>query len=411
MKQMYLMGLVMILCNFITGCNGQTKVREQALQYQQKNGVQPVGGPFENSEFTYYGFPKTVSARDTSPGWKENGQKLLLTGIVYQRDGKTPAPNVLIYYYQTNTEGRYLHKPEVARSMKPNDLGQTHGFIRGWVKTGADGKYFIYTIRPGSYPTRDEPAHIHITLKEPNQLKEYYIDDFVFDDDELLNTAKRRSLQNRAGSGILRLVQKGEIQIGERNLMLGLNIPGYPEKNTSWINSGKNIGEDVFSFTPFHAWGPDKGTKTCPVCKYGWYNGILYFVGNHPDWAQIKQWLSFLETESSLREKYLKVYFVYGNEVKYDKAEREKYLGRIGQELALEKVALTFVPSFSDASSEINLNRINPAVENTFVLYKRSRIIDKFINLKPGKENFALIKDRLDKTVNEYFSLPKIKNG
>ncbi len=411
MKRIYLMGLVIILCNLITGCNGQTKVREQALQYQQNNGDQPVGGPFENSEFTYYGIPKNVSARDTSPGWKEEGQKLLLTGIVYQRDGRTPAPGVLLYYYQTNTAGRYLHRPEVSRSMKPNEKGQTHGYIRGWVKTGADGKYFIYTIRPGSYPSHDEPAHVHVTIKEPNNLKEYYIDDFVFDDDKLLNTAKRRNLQNRAGSGILRLVQSGNMHIGERNLILGLNIPDYPDKKISWLKSGKNIGEDVFSFTPFHAWGPDKGTKTCPVCKYGWYDGILYFVGNHPDWVQIKQWLSFLETESRIREKYLKVYFVYGNEARFDKVEREKNLSKIGQELALEKVALTFVPSFTDFASEIYLNKINPAVENTFVLYKRSRIIDKFINLKPGKENFALIKDRLDKSVNEYFDLPKTKNG
>lgn len=401
MKRLFQIGLLLILCNFLKSCSGQTN---------EKNQTQPVGGSFENSEFTYYGIPKNISPTDTSAGWNQKGQKILLTGIVYQQDGKTVAPNVLLYYYHTNTEGRYIHKPEEKRSMAPNNLGQTHGYIRGWVKTDKAGKYFIYTVRPGIYPTHDEPAHVHITVKEPNDIKEYYIDDFVFDDDKLLTSSKRQKLENRCGSGILRMVQKGDLLIGERNLILGLHIPDYPAKAVNEINSGNNVGEDVFSFIPFHAWGPDKGTKTCPVCKYGWYHGILYFVGNNPNWIEIKQWLIFLETESKLREKYLKVYFIYGNETAYGKHSRENELEKIGKDLKLEKVALTFVPSFSDSESDINLNNIAQSADNTFILYKRSRIISKFINLKPGKTNFELVKHQLDKSINEYFDLPIPKN-
>jgi protocatechuate 3,4-dioxygenase beta subunit len=113
--------------------------------------------------------------------------------------------------------------------MPPNKQGQTHGYIRGWVKTDAEGKYFIYTIKPGTYPTRDAPAHIHFTVKEPNDIKEYYIDDVVFDDDPLLNTEARAKLENRCGSGIVRLAAKESLQVGERNLILGLNIPNHPK--------------------------------------------------------------------------------------------------------------------------------------------------------------------------------------
>ena len=395
MKRLNQLALFLLLITSLTGCNGQTS--------------QPVGGTFENGEFIYYGIPKHISPTDTSPGWTLKGQKNLLTGIVYQQDGKTPAPDVLLYYYQTNTEGKYLHKPAEKRSMPPNELGQTHGYIRGWVKTDSAGKYFIYSVRPGTYPTNDEPAHVHITVKEPNDIKEYYIDDFVFDDDKLLTSSKRQKMENRCGSGILRMVQKGDLQIGERNLILGLNIPDYPNKTLREVNSGKNIGEDVFSFIPFHAWGSDKGTKACPICKYGWYHGILYFVGNNPNWTEIKQWLIFLETESKLREKYLKVYFIYGNEIAYNKNNRENDLEKIGKDLKLEKVALTFVPSFSDPESDINLNKITQTADNTFILYKRSRIISKFINLKPNNENFNLVRQQLDKSINEYFDLPKPK--
>ena len=409
MNHLYQITLLLFLSNILTGCNGQTEKNNQTQQSNKSDKSQHVGGAFENSEFTFFGIPKTISSTDTSLGWKQKGQKILLTGIVYQHDGKTPAPNVLIYYYHTNTEGRYLHKPDEKRSMAPNELGQTHGYIRGWVKTDSTGHYSIFTVRPGSYPTNDESAHVHATIKEPNDMKEYYIDDFVFDDDKLMTSAKRKKMENRCGSGVLRMVQKGDLKIGERNLILGLNIPDYPDKLVSEIYSGKNIGEDVFSFIPFHAWGRDKGSRACPVCKYGWYHGILYFVGNNPDWIEIKQWLAFLEAESKRREKYLKVYFIYGNETDYKKSSREKELEKIGIELMLEKVALTFVPSFSDAESEIDLNKINQTTENTFIIYKRSRVIDKFINLKPTKDNYHLIAERLDKTINEYFDLPKPK--
>ena len=390
-----------------TGCHGQTTENSATKHPANAGTSQPVGGNFENREFTYYGIPRLISAVDTSPGWTQQGQKIVLTGTVYQPDGKTPAPGVLLYYYHTNTEGRYLHRPEEKQSMPPNNLGQTHGYIRGWVKTNERGNYFIYTVRPGTYPTRDEPAHVHVTVKEPNELKEYYIDDFVFDDDPLLTAAKRQKMENRCGSGILRMVRKEGLQVGERDLLLGLNIPNYPNGPESKVLSGNKIGEAVFSFMPFHAWGPDKGTTTCPVCKYGWYHGILYFVGNRPDWPAIKQWLRFLEGESVRREKYLKVYFVYGNEKNFNKKERIKELASIGQALELQKVALTFVPSFSDVSSEINLNTIHQTVGNTFILYKRSRIIGKFVNLEPTPQNFMLVKRELDNTINKYFALPK----
>lgn len=249
MKLLIQFGLFTFLFSSLTGCNGQSNSNKDITLDKTSN----VGGDFENREFTYYGIPKIISATDTSSGWHQNGQKLLLTGIVYQIDGKTPAPNVLLYYYHTNTDGKYLHKSEEKRSMPPNELGQTHGYIRGWVKTDSLGRYFIYTVRPGVYPTQDAPAHVHITVKEPNDINEYYIDDFIFDDDKLVNTAYRNKMENRCGSGVLRLVQKDKLFIGERNLILGLNIPDYPKKLSTEINSGRNVGEDIISFIPFHA--------------------------------------------------------------------------------------------------------------------------------------------------------------
>lgn len=226
MKQHIHLLLLIILYYFFTSCNGQSKESVKTISQSPQ-----VGGAFENRDFTYYGMPEEISTIDTSAGWNQQGQKILLTGSVYSLDGKTPAPNVLLYYYHTNTEGKYIHKPEEEKSMPPNELGQTHGYIRGWIKTDDQGRYFIYSVKPGVYPTHDEPAHIHMTVKEPNEIDEYYIDDIVFDNDVFLTTAKKEKMNNRGGSGVIKMDQKDSLMVGKRNIILGLNIPNYPNED------------------------------------------------------------------------------------------------------------------------------------------------------------------------------------
>lgn len=401
MKRKYLAAFLLFALFNTASCNSQSKNSKQFNNADNKT----VGGSMENREFVYSGIKKIISNTDTSAGWVLQGQKLLLTGTVYKPDGRTPAPGVLVYYYQTNTEGRYIHKPDEKRSMFPNNLGQTHGYIRGWVKTDSNGKYSIYTVRPGPYPDGTELAHIHLTVKESNDIPEYYIDDIVFDDDSLMTTKRRVKMENRAGTGVVRLIEKDQLSIGERNIYLGLNIPNYPKEKGNLSDNGKKPGEDIISFAPYHAWGPDKGSRACPICKYGRYHGILYFVGNNPNWAEIKEWLKFLEEESIKREKYLKVYFIYGSNNDYNKQTRQAELEKLGQELHIVKTALTYVPSFSDVESDVYLTKIDANSSNTFLLYKRSNIIGKYINLKPTQQNFNMLLQKLDETINEYFKL------
>jgi protocatechuate 3,4-dioxygenase, beta subunit len=386
----------------LTSCNGQTK--ENSTTPTQTDTKKLVGGGCDGCEIMSIGMPTNISSVDTSDGWTEKGQKLLVTGKVYKIDGKTPAPNVIIYYWQTDNNGYYSPIKEM------DEKARRHGHIRSWVKSDENGSYSIYTIKPAPYPNDNIPSHIHTSIKEPNIDNEYYIDEFVFDDDKFLTGEKRKALENRGGSGILRVLLSGDLQIAEHNIILGLNIPNYPEKNKSEKQSGLEIGEDNPSFIPYHAFGPDKGTRTCPVCKYGRFHGIVYFVGNNTNLDDIKKWLTFLEQESVTRSKYLKTYFVYGNEKNYNKNTRQRELENIGIELNLRNVALTFVPSMADTESEVNLNKINPNVENTFVIYRHRTIIDKFIDLNPTADNFKIISNTLDKTKSEYFNLQEPKH-
>lgn len=224
MKQRYQIGFLLILLNFLIGCTGQTKFNNQIQQTTSTYPKRLVGGGCDGCELMFVGMPININAVDTSAGWGEEGQKLLVTGTVYKLDGKTPASNVIIYYWQTDHNGYYSPKDGM------NEQAKRHGHIRGWVKTGEDGKYSFYTVRPAPYPNDNMPAHIHTSIKEPNINNEYYIDDFVFDDDKLLTNAKRQALENRGGSGILRVLISGDLQIAEHNIILGLNIPNYSEK-------------------------------------------------------------------------------------------------------------------------------------------------------------------------------------
>jgi protocatechuate 3,4-dioxygenase, beta subunit len=368
----------------LLSCDAQQR-NQESLGKNRSGTDGIVGGPFENGEFMYIGMPDNINSVDTSPGWSQKGQKLLVTGTIFKLDGKTPAPNVVLYYYHTDIKGLY------SRNEGLDSRVVRHGYIRGWVKSDANGHYAIYTVRPAPYPNRGFEAHIHPSIKEPGIDKEYYIDEFVFDDDKLLTSDKRRKLENRGGSGILRVINEGDMQVAVHNIVLGLNIPNYPEKQKEGLLSGLPIGFDQPSFTPYHAYGPDKGSIACPVCKYGRYQGIIYFVGRHPDWESITKWLVFLEQESVERGKYLKAYFVFGDDTSYDKIKRQRELEAIGNQLSLKNIAITFVPSFSDIESEISLSKINPEVRNTFIIYRNGTIVDKYINLLATQENFNLI--------------------
>lgn len=191
-----------------------------ACQSQTKKPTTIVGGPCEGCEAIFEYGNKELRAIDTLPEFETTEPKLKITGKVFQKDGKTPAENVILYIYHTNREGIYKTKGDEKAWAK------RHGYIRGWIKTGTDGNYTFFTFRPASYPQGAEPEHIHLTVKEPDK-NEYYIDEIVFDDDPLLTRDKREKLINRAGSGIVQPKLENGILTVHRDIILGLNIPNY----------------------------------------------------------------------------------------------------------------------------------------------------------------------------------------
>ncbi len=179
-----------------------------------------VGGPCEGCEALLEYGQQRLQAIDTLPDFEQSEPKMVIGGRVFQANGKTPAEGVIIYIYHTNRQGVY---PTTGRET---GWGRRHGYLRGWVKTDANGRYTFFTHRPASYPNRPAPEHIHITIKEPGK-NPYFMDEFIFADDPLLTADYLASLPNRGGSGLLNLEEKEGMLVGKRDLILGLNIPNY----------------------------------------------------------------------------------------------------------------------------------------------------------------------------------------
>lgn len=160
---------------------------------------------------------------DTLPDFNDAGPKMLVTGIIYEVDGKTPARNVVLYVYHTDQTGVYPTKGD------EKGWAKRHGYVRGWIRTNEDGRYAFYTLRPASYPTGKTPAHIHPVIKEAD-MKPYWIDEFLFDDDPYLTAAERKQQRGYGGNGILKLTTKDGLLTANRDIVLGLNITNYPTK-------------------------------------------------------------------------------------------------------------------------------------------------------------------------------------
>lgn len=184
-----------------------------------------VGLPCEGCDAVFVDQPAQIPSLARIAPADEPGQPLQLRGQVLDLAGK-PAASIIVYAYHTDAAGDYA--PLAATRGTP---AQPHGRLRSWARTDAQGRYGFDSIRPGGYPGRKDPQHIHLHVIEPG-LRTYYIDDVVFEDDpRMTDPATRTKLlhaANRGGSGVTRPQRDaaGVWQV-QRDIRLGMNIPGY----------------------------------------------------------------------------------------------------------------------------------------------------------------------------------------
>lgn len=140
----------------------------------------------------------------------ERGEPLVMRGTVYMADGRTPAPNIVVFVYHTDATGHY-NQPDSVWNPR----------LRGWMRTGADGKYEFHTIKPAAYPNHTEPAHIHVHVYGEG-IPEHFLDDYWFEGDSLLKPDQKANAQAMGGnfSNIVKLTRDGPGWVGVRDLRL-----------------------------------------------------------------------------------------------------------------------------------------------------------------------------------------------
>ena len=126
----------------------------------------------------------------------EPGTALVVHGRAFAADGKTPLAGAIVFAYHTDRDGRYDRPGAPAHSWR----------LKGWAKTGDDGRFEFRTIRPGPYPRRSEPAHIHLALFTADG-KRYHAGEVLFDDDKLVTAAVREESREDATFGSVRPVR------------------------------------------------------------------------------------------------------------------------------------------------------------------------------------------------------------
>lgn len=132
-------------------------------------------------------FPADVSWKTVLQPKDENIVPLAVSGTIYQKDGKTSAPNVLIYFYHTDVEGIYGRRGE-----------HKHGYYRGWLLTDERGRYEFRTIKPASYPNSTISSHIHMTITGTD-FREDWVDSILFEGDRFLTQRERETAGRRGG--------------------------------------------------------------------------------------------------------------------------------------------------------------------------------------------------------------------
>lgn len=150
------------------------------------------------------------------------------------------------------------------------------------------------------------------------------------------------------------------------------------------LNSGLGVGDSVYPFEPTHVTGPDKGTQTCPVCKYGATPAVQVWVNGDSlkNIVPIAKELNKQANSSNFR-----AFVVFLIDPK-NADETSKTLASVAEKNNLNKVALVWLDKSSRSVSTYKVNTSSD-VKNTVIAYKDRKVTQKFVNLRSTKDGLS----------------------
>lgn len=140
--------------------------------------------------------PKTLSSVARIAPESEPGIPLIVRGRAVAEDGKTPVVGAVVFAYHTDRTGVYDRPGSPAHSWR----------LKGWAKTDAEGRFEFHTIRPGGYPGRKDPEHIHVNIYTPDGPRAW-ADGVVFDDDPRVTQEMKEESARKGAFGTVQHVR------------------------------------------------------------------------------------------------------------------------------------------------------------------------------------------------------------
>ena len=192
----------------LIGCKSNTLAQaESDILKRLKQKALPTSGEWSGA----IDAPANVAWKTALAAAEDPGERMVISGTVFMPDGKTPAPNTLIYFYHTNVHGIY------------GRAGQhKHGKYRGWMLTDERGLYEFSSIRPASYPNSTQSQHVHMTITTLDQ-KEDWIDSILFEGDRFLTSRERETAGSKGAFFPIVKLAKGAdgVMTATRDIKLG----------------------------------------------------------------------------------------------------------------------------------------------------------------------------------------------
>lgn len=170
--------------------------------------------------------------------------------------------------------------------------------------------------------------------------------------------------------------------------LAALSVAAY----AALAKSGLEVGETVTPFHPTHFSGPDKGTDTCPPCKYGNRPAVMVWV-NTDDTENITRLSRALSTGVNNNED-LKAFMIFMANCEMCVESFQQ----IGKETRYTNIGMAHVMKTDAAVKNYKINT-DSSVKNTVLVYKNRQVVEKFVNFEATPENVQKLNAAIAKVV------------
>ncbi|MCG9893914.1 MAG: hypothetical protein MH204_00380 [Fimbriimonadaceae bacterium] len=142
---------------------------------------------------------------------------------------------------------------------------------------------------------------------------------------------------------------------------------------------GLKQGDIVTPFEPHHLAGPDKGTETCPPCKYGMLPAVQVWARGESDQVLlgIAQRLS---SEMTASKKDLRAFMILVADTEAEKAQAKRVAAGMETDLKIKNVALAHLPSNHEAVANYGFP-LDGSVKNMAVVYSKLKVTETIPNV------------------------------